>query len=86
MKLVLEGINRGTGIQTPSPGSTGGTILVSLRVYDVLGRVVSVLVNDKREAGLHEVRFDGTSLASGVYLFRLQADSFTQTRRLVLLR
>jgi hypothetical protein len=60
--------------------------LVSLTVYDILGRVVSVLVNEGRGAGVHEVKFDGSSLASGVYFYRLQAENFTQTKRLLLLK
>lgn len=59
---------------------------VTLSVYDMLGREVSVLVNEKREAGVHEVKFDGSNLASGVYLYRLQAGSFVETRKLILLR
>ncbi len=60
--------------------------LVSLTVYDILGRQVSVLVNERREAGVHEVKFDGSNLASGVYLCRLTAGEFIQTRKLILVR
>jgi hypothetical protein len=59
---------------------------VKLSVFDMLGREVSMLVNDKREAGIHEVQFDGSQLASGVYLYRLQADEVVQTRKLILLK
>jgi hypothetical protein len=59
---------------------------VRLSVYDMLSREVSVLVNDRRNAGVHEVKFDGTNLASGVYFYRLQSGDFTQTRRFLLLR
>ncbi len=59
---------------------------VRLSVYDMLGREVSVLVNGMSEAGVHEVKFDGSNLASGVYLYRLNAGDFVQTRRLLLLR
>jgi photosystem II stability/assembly factor-like uncharacterized protein len=59
---------------------------VNLRMFDILGREVSVLVNERRDAGVHEVRFDGSNLASGVYFYRLQAGDFTQTKRLLLLR
>jgi hypothetical protein len=62
------------------------TLHVSLKVYDVLGREVSVLVNDKREAGYHEVKFDGSGLASGVYFYRIQAGEFVQTKKLGLVR
>lgn len=59
---------------------------VRLSVFDMLGRKVSVLVNQRRDAGVHEVKFDGSGLSSGVYLFRLQAGGFVQTRKLVLLQ
>ena len=59
---------------------------VSLTVYDVLGRQVSVLVNEKRDAGSYEVKFNGSNLASGVYFYRLQAGSYVDTKKLLLLR
>jgi D-alanyl-D-alanine carboxypeptidase len=59
---------------------------VTLSVYDILGRQVSVLVNEKGDAGLHEVKFDGSNLASGVYFYRLAAGDFVQTKRLMLLK
>jgi hypothetical protein len=59
---------------------------VRLSVFDVLGREVSVLVNERRGAGVHEVRFDGSNLASGMYFYRLQAGSVVQTKKLLLLR
>ena len=62
------------------------TSQVSLTVYDILGREVSVLVNEKRNAGVYEVKFDGSGLASGVYFYRLQAGDFTQAKRLMLLK
>ena len=62
------------------------TSLVDLSVFDILGRRVSVLVNDRRDAGVYEVKFDGSNLASAVYFYRLQARDFTQTKRLLLLK
>jgi len=59
---------------------------VRLSVFDMLGREVSVLVNEKRNAGYHEVRFDASGLSSGVYFYRLQAGTYVETRRLLLLR
>ena len=58
----------------------------SLRVYDLLGREVATLVDDERRPGTYEVTFNGSNLASGVYFYRLQAGTFSQTRRLLLLR
>jgi len=56
----------------------------TLKMYDILGREVAVLVNERKEPGRYLVRFDATGLASGVYLYRLTAGRFDQTRRLVL--
>jgi hypothetical protein len=59
---------------------------VRLGVYDLLGREVSVLVNEKKNAGVHEVKFDASGLSSGVYFYRLTAGTFVQARKLLLLR
>jgi hypothetical protein len=53
---------------------------VTLTACDILGRGVSVLVNEKKDAGVHEIRFDGSKLASGVYLYRIQAGSYVETK------
>ena len=60
--------------------------MVSLLVYDLLGREVSTLVNEVKEAGRHTVPLNGTKLSSGVYFYCLQAGSFSETKKLVLLR
>ncbi len=59
---------------------------VSLAVYDILGRDVATVVDRNENAGRHEVRFDGSTLASGVYFYKLQAGLFTQVRKLMLLK
>ncbi len=59
---------------------------VTLKVYDILGREVATLVNERKNAGSYEVKFDGSELSSGVYFYRLQAGSFVRTRTLLLLR
>ncbi len=64
----------------------GGTVDVRIAVYDLLGRSVVVLVNERKRPGRYEVVFDGSGLASGVYLYRLQTGSFVQTRKMLLLR
>jgi hypothetical protein len=61
-------------------------VFLKLAVYDLLGREVAVLVNETVPAGLHEARFDGEGLASGVYWYRLQAGPFTQSRAMALIR
>ena len=57
---------------------------VRLAVYDVLGREVAVLVDEHLSAGTHEATFEATGLPSGVYLYRLEAHSFTRTQRMLL--
>ncbi len=59
---------------------------VSLVVYNALGQKVAELVNAEKEAGYYDVHFDATGLASGIYLYRLQAGSFVQTKKLVLMK
>jgi ligand-binding sensor domain-containing protein len=67
--------------------------LVTLKVYDLLGREVATLVNQELPPGRYETTFDATKLASGVYFYRLstrptsgQQGAFTETRKMVLLR
>ena len=59
---------------------------VRLSVYDILGREVSVLVNEKKDAGIHEVKFDASGLSSGVYFYRLTASSYVDTKKFLLVR
>ncbi len=59
---------------------------VSLKVFDLLGREVATLVNQEMQPGRYNRVFDGSGLASGVYLSRLQAGAFAQTRKLLMLR
>lgn len=62
------------------------TSFVSLKVYDVLGRLVKTLVEERQTAGVHSVIFDGNSLSSGVYFYRITAGNFIQTKHLLLLK
>ncbi len=84
--------NPGTVIRYQVPEASD----VRLVVFDLLGREVTTLVNEMRPAGTYAVRFDGSSLASGVYVLRLQArtlrsvagqgSSFEQSRKMLLLK
>ena len=60
--------------------------LVQLVVYDILGRKVSTLVNEKLTAGTHEVQWDAHNIPSGVFLFQLKAGEFVQTNKMILLK
>ncbi|MFN3426952.1 MAG: choice-of-anchor Q domain-containing protein [Candidatus Thermochlorobacter sp.] len=59
---------------------------VSLKIYDMLGRQVATLVEGRQEAGRYQVAFNAVQLASGLYFYRLQAGTFTQTRKMMLLK
>ncbi len=60
--------------------------LVTLRVYDVLGREVATLVNEKQNPGYHEATFNASKLSSGVYFYRITAGTFTASKKLVLVK
>jgi hypothetical protein len=64
--------------------SAGG--LVSLKVYDVLGNEITTLVNEIKQSGIHEVNFDASEYSSGIYLYRITVNNFTQTRKMIVLK
>lgn len=59
---------------------------VTLKLYDLLGRQVATLVDDEMEPGEYQVPFEATGLPSGVYLYRIKAEGFVETRKLTLLK
>lgn len=66
--------------------SQGEGTFVRLKVYDVLGNEVTTLVDEEKKAGTYEVNFNASELTSGVYFYKLQAGSFVQTKKMILLR
>ncbi|MEK9137202.1 MAG: phospholipase D-like domain-containing protein, partial [Bacteroidota bacterium] len=67
-------------------GRAGVGSLVTLKVYDILGREVQTLVNEQQLPGTYRVEVNGSGLASGVYFYRLEAGPFVQVRRALLLK
>ncbi|SMO50641.1 leucine-rich repeat domain-containing protein [Gracilimonas mengyeensis] len=59
---------------------------VRVEIFNVMGQLVQTLVNEEQSAGFHEVRFDASMLSSGMYLYRIKAEDFVQTKRMVLLK
>ncbi len=59
---------------------------VTLKVYDILGKEIVILVNEIQKSGNHQVSFNGNDLSSGVYFYRLQAGEFTETKKLLLMK
>lgn len=60
--------------------------LVTMKIYDVLGRELLTLVNQELQAGYYMVDFDGTNFSSGVYYYRLESGTFTDTKKLMLIK
>ncbi|MCX6162093.1 MAG: T9SS type A sorting domain-containing protein [Ignavibacteriae bacterium] len=60
--------------------------VVRLAVYDVMGREIEMLVNERQAAGSYETVWDGTRFASGVYFYRLTAEGYRETRKMLLIR
>jgi hypothetical protein len=65
---------------------TSGNDKVVLKVYDVMGREVQTLVNERLNAGTYEVSFDGSMLTSGVYFYRLITNGFSDTKKMLLIK
>jgi len=60
--------------------------IVTLKIYDVLGREVSTLVNNVKNAGSHEVNFNASNLASGMYIYKITAGNYTASKKMMLLK
>ena len=60
--------------------------LVSLKVYDLLGREITTLVNEEKPAGEYEVEFDAGSLSSGIYFYQLKAGNSILTKKMIYLK
>ncbi len=74
--------NPGTVIRYELPEASA----VKVQVFDVLGRVVATVVNERKEAGIYEAMFNASSLSSGTYFYRLQAGTFVETKKMVLVK
>ena len=66
--------------QIPVPGK------VTLKIYDILGREVTTLVNKEQKAGNYKVNFDASGLASGVYFYRITAGQFVSVKKMILMK
>ena len=59
---------------------------VTLKIFDLLGREVTTLIDETKNAGFYEAIFDGSKLASGVYLYSIQTENYTNTKKLILIK
>lgn len=60
--------------------------IVTLKVYDVLGNEVAVLVNEEKQAGTYDISFNASAIASGIYFYRMTAGNFQQTKKMLLIK
>jgi hypothetical protein len=74
--------NPSTSIQFRIPENS----FVSLKIYNVLGKEVSTLMNEEKNAGTYEVNFNASALSSGVYFYKLEAGNFVQTKKMILMK
>ena len=59
---------------------------VRLKVYNILGKEIADLVNENLKAGIYEVTFDGSKLASGTYIYKIIAGNFSDTKRMLMIK
>jgi hypothetical protein len=59
---------------------------VTLKVFNILGQLVRTLVNEVETAGTHNVQFNGSNLASGIYMYKLESSSMSSVSRMVMLK
>ena len=65
---------------------TRHALSVQLRIFDILGREVAVLVNEHQKPGYYKINFDASSLSSGIYFYRISAGKFVSVKKMILLR
>jgi hypothetical protein len=70
----------------PNAGTGLALSAVTLKVYDILGNEVTTLVNEQKEPGYYEVDFNAGNYASGVYIYRLQAENYISTKKMMVLK
>jgi hypothetical protein len=59
---------------------------VTLKVYDILGREIDILVNENKEAGMHEIKFNPANLPSGVYIYKLESKYSREIKKMILVK
>jgi len=59
---------------------------VTIKIYNVLGKLITTLVNENKEAGNYQVNFNAAGLGNGVYFYKIQAGNYTATKKMLLLK
>ena len=93
-KKQIKPVSYSLGQNYPNPFNPSTSIdysikqagFVTLKIYDMLGKEVAVLVNGNKPAGYYTVEFNGSNLPSGVYIYRLTAGKFSSAKKLMLMK
>ena len=59
---------------------------LTIKVYDILGKLVETLVNENKDAGYYDINFDASNLASGLYIYKIEAGTFNDTKKMILIK
>jgi len=78
----LNSFNPVTNIQFDLPKD----VFIKLSIYDVLGREVATLVNEFKKGGRYIAAFNGSELSSGIYFYRIEAGSFSDVKKMILIK
>jgi hypothetical protein len=57
-----------------------------LKVYNVLGKLITTLVNENQEAGIYKINFDAQGLSNGIYFYKIQAGNYSAVKKMLLLK
>lgn len=81
IKFYIPPFERGQGSETRH-----GDGMTTLKVYDILGKEIALLVNGKYQAGTYEVTFDGTNIPSGIYFYKIEFNSISEVKSMILIK
>ena len=78
--------NPSTRIQFSIPNAATDSRSVKLEIYDISGKLIRTLLNEDLSAGMYEIDFEASGLATGTYFYRLTTDNFTETKKMLLIK
>ncbi len=78
--------NPATKINFDVPIIRGASGIISLKIYDILGKEIKTLVNEQLQPGKYEITFDGRNFASGTYFYKFSAGNYTETKKMILIK
>jgi hypothetical protein len=67
-------------------GGGAGSVLTSLKIFNITGKEIATLVNEPLQPGTYEVTFNASQFPSGIYFYRLNAGDYVETKKMILLK